>query len=89
MAQWSVEFSVQADKDLSNLDPTTRQRVIQKIEWLSSNFKLVTPLPLTGEFRDFYKLRIGDWRAVYVIDWKLNRIIVRYIDHRSKIYTRR
>lgn len=66
-----------------------RRRVIDKIEWLALNFDAFVPLALEGEFRDFYKLRAGDWRVVYRIDHKKRRIIVNYIDRRDKVYKKR
>ncbi|MEK6809510.1 MAG: type II toxin-antitoxin system RelE/ParE family toxin [Nanoarchaeota archaeon] len=41
------------------------------------------------DYREFYKLRVGDWRVVYKIDWKEQTIIASYIDHRSKVYRKR
>jgi len=37
---------------------------------------------------DYYKLRIGDYRALIDIDFKKKLIIVRVLDHRKKIYKR-
>jgi mRNA interferase RelE/StbE len=74
---------------LKRIDDTIRKRIIEKIDWLSRNFDEVIPLGLTGEFKEFYKLRIGDWRVIYKVNWKGNRIIVCYIDRRDKVYKKR
>lgn len=89
MSSWLVEFTSQARHDLSKIDRTVKQRIFDKIDWLVGNFDIVNHLPLTGGFRDFYKLRVGDWRAVYSIDWQNRLIIVNYIDHRNRIYKRK
>jgi len=86
MSYWQIFFSDDADSDLSKLTKTVRNRVIEKLEWLSSNFDSVTPMPLTGSFSGFYKLRIGDWRVIYEIDWEDNKIIVVVVKHRSDVY---
>ncbi len=89
MGQWSLEFSVEADQDLSKLDRQVRRRVIDKLEWFLANFENVFPSILGAEYREFYKLRVGDWRVIYKIDWQKRIIEVSYIDHRSKIYKRK
>lgn len=86
MSSWKIFFSEDAESDLSKLTNTVRQRVIEKLEWLASNFDLVTPTPLTGSFSGFYKLRVGDWRVIYEIDWEKNKIVVVIVKHRSDVY---
>jgi mRNA interferase RelE/StbE len=34
----------------------------------------------------YYKLRIGDYRAIYSIDNREQRVIVLFIGHRSEVY---
>lgn len=86
MPKWSVEFTSEAEKDFSILDNSVRKRIIGKIDWLENNFSGVLPTVLTADFRDYFKLRIGDWRVFYQVDWYRNIITIRYIDHRSKAY---
>jgi mRNA interferase RelE/StbE len=70
MKRWSVEFRSEAAKDLSELDRPVRRRIIKKLDWLAKNFDAILPLVLTGEFKRFYKLRVGDWRIIYKIAWQ-------------------
>lgn len=86
MFRWLLEFSVAAERDLSGLDRVVQRRIIDKLDWLLANCDLIVHLPLIGEFKEFYKLRVGDWRIIYRIDWKNNLIVVNYIDRRDKIY---
>lgn len=83
---WKAKFSKGAERDLARLDKAVRRRVIEKVEWLSRNFESITPLPLTGEYKEFYKLRAGDWRIFYKVNWSVEIITIEYIDHRSKAY---
>ncbi len=89
MKGWSIEFLPEAEKDLVKFDREIRRRIIDKLDWLLENFENIFPEILTGEFKEFYKLRIGDWRAIYKINWSNNTIIVCYIDKRDKIYKKR
>ena len=86
MKGWSIEFLPEAEKDLVKLDRESRRRIIDKLDWLLENFENIFPEVLTGEFKEFYKLRIGDWRVIYKINWSNNTIIVCYIDKRDKVY---
>ena len=83
---WTVEFLREAVADLAKLDRPVRARVLKRIKWLAESFDTLTPAVLTGEFRDFYKLRAGDWRVFYKVDWRGFRITVYYIDRRDKAY---
>ena len=86
---WRVEFSKIGERDLAKLDRSVRQNVIVRLQWLSENFDTAAPLSLHGEWGNFFKLRVGDWRVVYTFDPTLKLITVRVIDHRSKIYKRK
>ena len=86
MSPWSVEFTEESEHDISLLDKSVRNRIIEKIDWLGSNFSDILPTVLTADFRDYFKLRVGDWRVFYQVDWHRNIITIRYIDHRSKAY---
>ena len=86
MLHWKAIFSPDAQADLANLSRTVRDRVYAKLEWLENNFESITPFPLTNKFAGFYKLRVGDWRVMYKIDWDKNYIVVYTVGHRSKAY---
>jgi len=83
---WEATFSISAERDIARLDKPTRKRVLERIEWLTHNFDSVTPLPLGGKYKGFYKLRAGDWRIFYVIHWDSETLTIEYIDHRSRAY---
>ena len=88
MNKWSVEFTMEAEKDISSLDKQIKKRILEKLDWLENNFGGVLPAVLTADFRDYFKLRVGDWRVFYQVDWRRNILTVKYIDHRSKAYKR-
>ena len=86
MKYWSLEFQPTAERDLAKLDWQIRRRIIDKLDWLLKNFDTVVPSILANEFREFYKLRVGDWRIIYKVNWNNCTILVCYIDRRDKIY---
>ncbi len=89
MQKWQCILTKEAELDLKRLDLSIRKRILEKIKWMRENFDQITPLPLGGKWRGFFKLRIGDWRVVYEIEISKNLIIIHYIDHRNKIYKRK
>lgn len=89
MAGWALDFDPDAERDLGKLDQQARRRIIDKLDWFLENFDNLLPQPLSAELRDFYKLRVGDWRVVYKIDWARKVITVCYIGWRDKVYKRK
>jgi len=89
MSKWFVKFGPEAEDDLDKLDGVVRKRVLEKLEWLQNNFDNLTPATLGYNWHGFFKIRIGDWRAVYKIKQTENKIIIIAIGHRNKIYKRK
>lgn len=89
MSRPSLEFSKDAANDFAGLDRTVQRQISEKLDWFLENFNSLFPIPLTGEFREFFKLRAGDWRIFYKVDWKGQKVIVEYIKNRSKAYKKR
>ncbi len=83
---YSVNFTIQAEKDLARLDKTIAQNIANKIDWLSQNIENINPTSLKGKFKDKYKLRFGDWRVIYSIEHASHTITIYAIKHRSDIY---
>lgn len=84
-----VEYSGEARRDLKRLSPDIARRVVERVHWLSEHFDTQTPQALGGEYRGMYKLRVGDWRVIYEIQFNRQRIVVHAVDHRSRIYRQR
>lgn len=41
---------------------------------------------LTGEFKGYFRYRVGDYRVVYRIDEAKQQVLVAMIAHRSEVY---
>jgi mRNA interferase RelE/StbE len=89
MNGWKVNVTDQSKADLKSLDVEVRQRVLEKLKWFMENFRNLVPIPLGGKFRGFFKLRVGDLRVVYEINYLEHMITVHAIDNRDKIYKKR
>lgn len=83
---YKVDFTPQAEDDLSRSDQTIAKRISNKIEWLCQNIGYINSEPLTGKFKGKFKLRVGDWRIIYSIEHSARIITIYAIEHRSRIY---
>ena len=89
MDDWKFNITDQGKADLKSLDAEVRQRVLEKLLWFTENFGSLAPIPLGGTWRGFFKLRVGDWRIVYEINYSERVITVHTIDKRDKVYKKR
>jgi mRNA interferase RelE/StbE len=60
-------------------------RIDQKILALADNPRPPGCKKLQG-YRDHWRLRVGDYRIVYIIDDKVKRILVTRVAHRRDVY---
>jgi mRNA interferase RelE/StbE len=83
---YKVRFTSTALEQLEKLNKPIAQQVFKKLKWLSEHFDESVPIPLTGNLKDIYKLRVGDYRALYTFDKKQEIILVHFVQHRSEVY---
>ncbi len=83
---YQLNFTPTALKSLKKIDKSIANRILDKIEWISNNIDQVTPISLKGEYSEFYKLRIGNYRVIYDVDFNKLEIIIHFVGHRSEIY---
>ena len=81
-----VKFTDAAEGDLSRLDRTVAQQVLDRLRWLADNAESVRHKALTGQLKGVFSLRIGNYRALYNYDRTERRIIVHFVRHRSEVY---
>ena len=82
-AMWQLLFTARARKDLLSLEKPVAERIISKLEQASAD-----PQKAFSKLSGFqyYKLRIGDYRAIADIDDNSKRIEITLIGHRKNIY---
>ncbi len=83
---WEVLLHPKVDKFLNELDPNLKERIKNKLrEVRESPFRFLEHF----EGSDYYKLRVGDYRALIDIDFQNKLLKVQVLDHRGKIYKRK
>ena len=83
---FSVEFTPNAKNDLNKLDKKLAQRILNKILWLTEKFDILAPKPLSSNWKNVYKLRVGNYRVLYTYNKETNKILIHFIKHRREIY---
>ena len=86
MSGWRIEYNDKILNDLAKLDRPVRRQIIDRFEWFVDRFDDVTPSPLHGDWKGFFKFRVGDWRIVYDFDSSRRLIRVYQVDRRDKVY---
>ncbi len=83
---WKVVLTKDAEENLLELDKKVRTHILKKLAWLENNFDQITPLPLRNEWFGFFKIRTGDYRVIYKVDWQEKFLVVARAGHRSEVY---
>ena len=80
---FEVLLDPRAAKALGKLDDTNRARVKRALSELTVDpWKAGKPLHPSH----FWGVKSGDYRAIYEIDAKQNRVIVVFVGHRKNVY---
>ncbi len=83
---YRLELSRTARSNMSRLDPSVERRVMAGLRRLAQNCETVRHIALTGLHAGEFRLRVGDYRALYTIDRESRRIVVELVGHRSDVY---
>lgn len=83
---YKVQFSKQAGKELRNLPKTVIKRVIIASEGLAKNPQPNGCKKLHGTKENLYRVRVGDYRIIYVIEETIRIVTVRNVRHRKDVY---
>jgi len=84
--RYAIELKKSALKQLKRLDPTVRDRIVDKIYLLSEN-----PFGFSSEQMSglaYRKLRVGDYRVVYEVKRDMLVILIIRVGHRREVYRR-
>lgn len=83
--KYAVEIKPQARKELEALPDNVLSRVVRKLEGLTGIQRPPGCKKLKG-YKDQWRLRVGDWRVVYIIDDAARVVSVTRIAHRREVY---
>jgi mRNA interferase RelE/StbE len=79
---YEVEFKPRALKELKNLPPRERERIVLMTEALHNN--LAGDVKRLTNFTPEYRLRVGEYRILFEVEGK--KIVIYRIRHRKDAY---
>jgi mRNA interferase RelE/StbE len=85
VARYSLEIKRSAQKELDALEDGLFARIDRKILALADDPRVAGCKKLRG-YRDQWRVRIGDWRIVYIIDDVAKVVTITRIAHRREAY---
>jgi mRNA interferase RelE/StbE len=85
VSSYVVEVKPSARKELEGLPNTVLARAVRKMESLSDSPRPTGCKKMKG-YRDHWRIRVGDWRIVYIIDDGAKLVSVTRIAHRREVY---
>lgn len=80
---FNIKYKKSIERDLSRLDKKEARRILGKIEKDISARAESYPV-LKGEFAGLRKMRVGDYRVIFIIID--NDVLILRIGHRREIY---
>ena len=85
MLKYSLDIKQSAQKELGALDDTLFTRIDRKILALADNPRPAGCKKLKG-YKDQWRIRIGDYRAIYIIEDATRTVTVTHIAHKREVY---
>jgi len=85
VVKYSLEIKRSAQKELDALDDAFFTRMDRKILTLADNPRPAGCKKLKG-YKDQWRVRVGDWREVYIIDDASKLVSITRVAHRREAY---
>jgi mRNA interferase RelE/StbE len=85
VASYVVEIKLSARKELETLPDNVLSRVIRKMDSLAQQPRPAGCKKLKG-YKGQWRLRVGDWRVLYIIDDAAKLVSITRIAHRRDVY---
>lgn len=82
---FDVKWDPKAEEQLDKLPREISKRIVLKVKKVAETGRGIEALK---EFMYGFKIRVGDYRILVDVYYNPHIIIVRVVDHRSKIYLR-
>jgi mRNA interferase RelE/StbE len=80
---FAVLLHPRAAKELERLEETIRIKIKERLGELRDNPESVGKALKPS---DFWSVRVGDYRAIFEIDYVKKQVVVLFIGHRKKVY---
>jgi mRNA interferase RelE/StbE len=82
---YQVQVSKSAAKEIEKLPPAVVERIIPALIKLAEDPRPTGCKKLKGT-GDIYRIRVGDYRIIYVVDDTVRIVDIRKVGHRRDVY---
>ncbi|HEX8423516.1 MAG TPA: type II toxin-antitoxin system RelE/ParE family toxin [Pyrinomonadaceae bacterium] len=83
---YTVSVGRTAQKEIKSLDQSVRGRVIQALRSLAHDPRPPGCRKLVGSHHHRWRVRVGDYRVIYIVDDEGRVVEIVAVRHRSKAY---
>jgi mRNA interferase RelE/StbE len=81
-----ITFKKSAEKELSRLPTQAIKRIAKAIDALTENPRPTGSKKLEGQKESLWRIRIGDYRVIYLVEDVIKIVEIRRVGHRKDIY---
>jgi mRNA interferase RelE/StbE len=85
VSKYAIDIKPSARRELENLSDSLIARLLPKIESLTANPRPSGCRKLRG-YKDLWRIRVGNYRVVYIIDDDRKTLSVTRVAHRRDVY---
>lgn len=86
MSSYTIKFDRSVKKDFKSIQAQDIKRIKSAILELSNNPRPDGCTKLKGDKRNYYRIRVGNYRVVYSIEDEILLVLVVTVGHRKEIY---
>jgi mRNA interferase RelE/StbE len=83
---YTLSLSRRTENVLKKLNKSEAERIAKRLVWLRANAETIGHDMLVGQWRGYFRLRVGSYRIIYLIDHERRHIDVALIGHRRDVY---
>jgi mRNA interferase RelE/StbE len=83
---YTIKFDRRVKKDFKSINAQDIKRIKSAIQELSNNPRPDSCTKLKGDKRDYYRIRVGNYRVIYSIEDEILLVLVVRVGHRREIY---
>jgi mRNA interferase RelE/StbE len=83
---YTITFKKSAEREFEKLPTQVIRRIGKAIDTLSKNPRPVGSKKLEGQKESLWRIRIGDYRVIYLVEDVIKIVEIRRVGHRKDIY---
>ena len=83
---YKITIKKTANKELNSLPNKIAAKIVQAVYGLGRNPRPQGSKKLKGTYEPLWRIRIGDYRVIYIIDDVIKIVDIQKVGHRKDIY---